>query len=219
MRVNPKRAYIRPESKFRATFFDICQHEYFEYFILACIVLNTLVLAIYGVGIPQSIIDITEIANFGFSIVFLLEAIFKLIAYGKRYFSDYWNIFDFIIVLGSLFFIVLKYGFRITLLSSATQVFRALRIGRVFKLFRNLKSLQIIFSTFITTLPALMHVGGLMFLILYIFAVIGMNLFAKVKFNGPMQRWLNFQSLQNSLLTLLRCATGENWNDLMYALG
>ena len=131
-------------------------------------------------------IDITEYANFAFSIVFLLEAIFKLIAYGKRYFNDYWNVFDFVIVLGSLIFIVLKYGFRISLLSSATQVLRALRIGRIFKLFRNLKSLQIIFSTLITTLPALINVGGLCVLILYIFAVIGMNLFAKVKLNGPM---------------------------------
>ena len=65
-------------------------------------------------------IDITEVANVVFSIVFLLEAIFKLIAYGKRYFNDYWNVFDFVIVLGSLIFIVLKYGFRISLLSSAT---------------------------------------------------------------------------------------------------
>ena len=176
-------------------------------------------LAVYGVGIPDHVLEITEYANFGFSIVFLLEAIVKLIAYGKRYFNDYWNVFDFTIVAGSLFFIVLKYGFKISLLSSATQVFRALRIGRIFKLFRNLRSLQVIFTTFITTLPALMNVGGLLFLILYIFAVIGMNLFAKVKLSGLMHRLLNFQTLPNSLLTLLRSATGENWNDLMYALG
>ena len=96
---------------------------------------------------------------------------------------------------------------------------RALRIGRILKLFRNLKSLQVIFSTFVTTLPALMNVGTLMFLILYIFAVIGMNLFAKIKLTGPMHRWLNFQTVPNSVLTLLRAATGENWNDLMYAVG
>ena len=124
--------------------------------------------------------------------VFLLEAIFKMISYGKRYFKDYWNVFDFIIVIGSLIYIILKYGFNVSLLSSATQVFRALRIGRIFKLFRNLKSLQNIFSTFLTTLPALMNVGGLLALILYIFAVIGMNLFTKVKLNGPMNQWLNF---------------------------
>lgn len=168
---------------------------YFEYFILTCIVLNTLVLAVHGVGISQTVIDITEYANYAFSFIFLLEAIFKLMGYGKRYFNDHWNVFDFIIVVGSLFFIVLKQGFKKDLLSSATQVFRALRIGRIFKLFRNLRSLQVIFSTFITTLPALMNVGGLMFLILYIFAVIGMNLFAKVKLSGTMHRWLNFQTL------------------------
>ena len=111
----------------------------------------------------------------------MLEAIAKLIAFGWRYFRDYWNVFDFLIVIGSLVFIVLKYGFKVTLLMTATQVIRALRIGRILKLFRNLKSLQVVFSTFINTLPALMNVGGLMFLIMYIFAVIGMNLFAKIK--------------------------------------
>ena len=58
-----------------------------------------------------------------------------------------------------------------------------------------------------------------MFLIQYIFAVIGMNLFAQIKVKAPMHRWLNFQTVPNSLLTLLRVATGESWNDLMYALG
>ena len=219
VRANPKIAYIRPKNILRSYCYDICQHDYFEYFILACIVLNTIVLAIYGVGIPEIILNLTEYANFAFSVIFLFEAIFKLMAYGNRYFKDYWNIFDFVIVIGSLVFIVLKYGFGIILLSSATQVLRALRIGRLFKLFRNLKSLQIIFSTLIRTLPALINVGGLMFLMLYIFAVIGMNLFAKVKLNGPMDQWLNFQNLQNSLLTLLVVATGEHLNDLMYALG
>merc|ERR1712241_961413 len=78
----------------------------------------------------------------------------------------------------------------------------------------------IIFITFINTIPALINVGSLMFIIQFIFAVIGMNLFATIKVKAPMrEKWLNFQTVPNSLLTLLRVATGENWNDLMYALG
>ena len=219
VRVNPRLANKRPENKIRSSMFTICEHRYFEYMILVCICLNTLVLAIAGIDVPKQYRDYTEYANFAFSVVFLLEAIIKLLAFGTRYFRDNWNIFDFIIVIGSVFFIVLKQGLGLPLPIGATQVIRALRIGRILKLFRNLKSLQVIFSTFLNTIPALVNTGGLMFLVIYIFSVIGMNLFARVKLQAPMHRWLNFQTVPNSLLTLFRVATGENWNDVMYALG
>jgi hypothetical protein len=52
----------------------------------------------------------------------------------------------------------------------------------MFKLFRKYKSLRAIFETFLVTLPALANVGGLLMLLIYIYAVLGMNLFANVKF-------------------------------------
>jgi len=62
----------------------------------------------------------------------------------------------------------------------------------MFKLFRNLKQLQIIFTTFYNTLSSLLNVGSLMFLIIYIYAVIGIVLFADVKVISPMHDRLNF---------------------------
>ena len=105
----------RPTNKFRALVYDIVLHDYFEYFILICIVLNTIVLAVYGVDIPKKYIDVTETLNFIFSIIFLIEAILKLTAFGLRYFRDYWNVFDFLIVVGSLAFIILKFVFNLEL--------------------------------------------------------------------------------------------------------
>lgn len=58
-----------------------------------------------------------------------------------------------------------------------------------------------------------------MFLIVYIYSVIGMNLFAEIAVKPPMHKFLNFQDVPNAILTLLRMATGENWNDLMNAIG
>ena len=63
---------------------------------------------------------------------------------------------------------------------------RLLRIGRLLRLFRQMKSLQIIFATFLTTLPHMVNVGGIMLLIIYIYSVIGVSLFADIKPNGPM---------------------------------
>jgi len=58
-----------------------------------------------------------------------------------------------------------------------------------------------------------------MFLIIYIYAVIGTNLFADVKMQGPMHEYLNFQKIALSYLTLIRVSSGESWIDLMNALG
>jgi len=46
--------------------------------------------------------------------------------------------------------------------------------------------MQIIFLTFINTMSSLINVGGLMALIMYIYAVLGINLFSEIKFNEPM---------------------------------
>ena len=127
-----------------------------------------------------------------FTAIFLVEAILKLLGLGKKYFHDPWNIFDFLIVLGSSVFISLKLLFNITILRGMQQEFRALRIGRILGLFRNLRSLRIIYSTFIISLGPLLNVGGIMLILLYIYAVIGMNQFALVKISPPMHRFLNF---------------------------
>jgi hypothetical protein len=52
--------------------------------------------------------DVVSNLNLFFSIVFILEAIIKLIAYGKRYFKDSMNIFDFFIVSTSAIFYTLE---------------------------------------------------------------------------------------------------------------
>ena len=79
--------------------------------------------------------------------------------------------------------------------------------------------MQIIFLTFINTMSSLFNVGGLMFLIIYIYAVLGINLFAEVKFKEPMHKRLNFMNISNAYTTLFAAATGEGWNNLMEALG
>jgi hypothetical protein len=81
---------------------------------------------------------ITERINFYFTGVFILEMVLKLIAYSTRYFKDNWNVFDFIIVICSVAFIIIKQVGGSSL-GSTTQVVRTMRISRMLKLFRNLE--------------------------------------------------------------------------------
>ena len=79
---------------------------------------------------------------------------------------------------------------------------RTLRIARVFKLIREIESIDLIFEAFIQTVPALLNVGGLLTLIIFIYSVMAMYYFSEVKFNGPMSNHLNFQTVWNSAITL-----------------
>lgn len=60
------------------------------------------------------------------------------------------------------------------------------------KMLKNQKMLQNIVFTFISSLPALLNIGALLSILLFIYAILGVNLFAAVKFNGPMHKYLNF---------------------------
>ena len=65
-----------------------------------------------------------------------------------------------------------------------------------------------------------MNVGGLMFLIMYIYAVLGVYTFAAVKDVEPiMHDKMNFRTIPSAMITLIKMATGENWNELIVALG
>jgi hypothetical protein len=58
-----------------------------------------------------------------------------------------------------------------------------------------------------------------MFLILFIYAVIGVNLFGNQKLLPPLTDTLNFQDPVNVLVTIFRMSTGEGWDDVMDAVG
>lgn len=63
-----------------------------------------------------------------------------------------------------------------------------------------------------------MNVSFLMFMLIYIFAIIGNQTFATIKLNGPMTSLYNFQTVPKSILTLYRVMTRDHWNELMEAV-
>ena len=70
-------------------------------------------------------------------------------------------------------------------------------------------------DTLVYILPSLANIGSLIFLMFFIYAALGTNLFSAVMFQNEVNENVNFRSFGLSLLVLMRCATGENWNLLM----
>jgi len=60
------------------------------------------------------------------------------------------------------------------------------------------------------------NIGSLLFLLMFIYAILGVQWYAKVKYGENIKDNANFQDFWTVMLLLVRCSTGENWNGLMY---
>jgi hypothetical protein len=92
----------------RSICYDLCTHAWFDFGILIAILFNTLSLMIRYPTITDQTKNILENVNYFFTTVFILEALIKLLAFGRPYFRDNWNKFDFFIVIQSIVFIAIS---------------------------------------------------------------------------------------------------------------
>lgn len=89
---------------------------------------------------------------------------------------------------------------------------------RIFRLIRSAKNIKVILDTVVKLLPQITNIMLLIFLLFFIYAALGINLFSEVKFQQELNPKNNFRSFEGALLVLMRCATGEDWNLIMSEL-
>ena len=87
------------------------------------------------------------------------------------------------------------------------SMLRVLRLGRMVRLMRHNENLKAIMRTILAALPPLANLSALLILFYFMYAVTGVQLFAKVRLVNKMGRHLNegwqFQSFWGSWKTLL----------------
>lgn len=215
MKLKPLRRKRVPRNKYRRRCYYVAQDPSFDLTVMICIVVNTMIMSVTYFGQSDQYSEVVETANYIFAALFLVEAAVKLIGLGRQYWRDYWNIFDFLIVAASVIGIAAKLFFNVSVGSVAT-VARTFRVGRVFRLIKSAPTLRQLFNTLLITLPSLVNIGALLFLMYFIYSIMGMQLFAKVKYGSYLSAQANFQSFESAMLTLIRSSTGENWNGIMY---
>lgn len=190
----------------------------FENSIMACICLNTVVMAMQITPSPSKDYNsMLRAMNIFFAIVFNCEAFIKITAIQKNYFKENWNNFDFVCVVATDAGLLVD-AFSDVPLGTVVSAIRLFRIARLFRLVRFMKGLNQLFSAFILSLPKLANVGTILALLLFLYAVLGVNLFAKVRFLGPHGETAHFKTFYRAFVTLARSMTGEAWNDLMHSL-
>ena len=126
--------------------------------------------------------------------IFVVELVLKLFAYGWRFFTTAWNIFDFVVV-----------GISLAPNGGGLSVLRALRILRVLRVISFAPSLRRVVEGFVKALPGMASVFLLTTLIFYIGAVMATKLFG-----AQFQDW--FGTLGRSAYSLFQIMTLESWS-------
>ncbi|KFW85831.1 Voltage-dependent L-type calcium channel subunit alpha-1S, partial [Manacus vitellinus] len=170
---------------------------------------------------------VSDILNVAFTILFTLEMVLKLMAFkAKGYFGDPWNVFDFLIVIGSIIDVILS-EIDVTVVlclqdsddNSRVSItfFRLFRVMRLVKLLSRGEGVRTLLWTFIKSFQALPYVALLIVMLFFIYAVIGMQMFGKIAMVDGTQinRNNNFQTFPQAVLLLFRCATGEAWQEIL----
>uniref|UniRef100_A0A3P9N999 Voltage-dependent L-type calcium channel subunit alpha n=1 Tax=Poecilia reticulata TaxID=8081 RepID=A0A3P9N999_POERE len=234
LKARPLRRYI-PKNPYQYKVWYVVNSTYFEYLMFTLILLNTICLAMQHHGQTKNFNDAMNILNMLFTGLFTVEMILKLIAFKPRgYFSDPWNVFDFLIVIGSIIDVILSeinvngctcLGLLSGLQNSEENArisitfFRLFRVMRLVKLLSRGEGIRTLLWTFIKSFQALPYVALLIVMLFFIYAVIGMQMFGKIALRDHTQinRNNNFQTFPQAVLLLFRCATGEAWQEIMLA--
>ncbi|KAM8758667.1 voltage-dependent L-type calcium channel subunit alpha-1D isoform 6-T6 [Rhynchonycteris naso] len=235
LKARPLRRYI-PKNPYQYKFWYVVNSSPFEYMMFVLIMLNTLCLAMQHYEQSKMFNDAMDILNMVFTGVFTVEMVLKVIAFKpKHYFTDAWNTFDALIVVGSVVDIAItevnptesenvpvptatpgnsEESNRISI-----TFFRLFRVMRLVKLLSRGEGIRTLLWTFIKSFQALPYVALLIAMLFFIYAVIGMQMFGKVAMrdNNQINRNNNFQTFPQAVLLLFRCATGEAWQEIMLA--
>lgn len=177
------------------------QSKTFQGFVIFVIIVSALSIGAHTYHLPpwlEQSLWVLDIAITGF---FLFELIIRFMASDgiKSFFSKGWNIFDTIIVIGSL----------VPLGGSTILLARLLRIFRVLRLVSMVPELRMLINALLKAIPRMGYIALLMFVIFYIYGAIGSMFFANV--NDFL-----WGDVSIAMLTLFRISTFESWTSIMY---
>ncbi len=192
-----------------SSFVDQVQHRLkkvdssplFQWSVITVIVMSALLIGAKTHDLPEQVVSLLSFLDSAITVFFVIELSIRFIAYPnkKTFFKSGWNIFDTIIVIGSL----------IPAGGSGVLLARLLRVFRVLRLVSMVPELRLLINALIKAIPRMGYIALLMFVIFYIYAAVGSILFHQIN-------EVLWGDVSISMLTLFRVATFEDWTDVMY---
>uniref|UniRef100_A0A4X2KU58 Sodium channel protein n=1 Tax=Vombatus ursinus TaxID=29139 RepID=A0A4X2KU58_VOMUR len=217
----PQKPIPRPLNKCQAFVFDVVTSQAFDIFVITLICLNMIIMMAEtdspeGPDLQKA--RLLEALNLVFVVIFTVECLLKIFALRKFYFANGWNLFDCVVVVlsvVSLMVSLLESSKAIPFPPVLFRVIRLARIGRILRLVRAAKGIRTLLFALMMSLPSLFNIGLLLFLVMFIYAIIGMTNFSQVKYEAGIDDMFNFQTFGNSMLCLFQITTSAGWDALL----
>lgn len=183
------------------SFKKVDQSKTFQGFVIFVIIVSALSIGAHTYHLPVWLEKSLLALDVAITTFFLVELIIRYMASDgiKSFFSKGWNIFDTIIVIGSL----------VPLGGSTILLARLLRIFRVLRLVSMVPELRMLINALLKAIPRMGYIALLMFVIFYIYGAIGSMFFADI--NDFL-----WGDVSIAMLTLFRISTFESWTSIMY---
>uniref|UniRef100_A0A4W6C368 Sodium channel protein n=1 Tax=Lates calcarifer TaxID=8187 RepID=A0A4W6C368_LATCA len=212
----PQKPIPRPTNLIQGMVFDFISQQFFDIFIMVLICLNMVTMMVETDDQSAEKEDFLFKVNVAFIVVFTGECVLKLFALRQYFFTNGWNIFDFVVVILSIAGTMLsdlieKYFVSPTLF----RVIRLARIGRILRLIKGAKGIRTLLFALMMSLPALFNIGLLLFLIMFIFSIFAMSNFAYVKKEAGIDDMFNFETFGGSIICLFEITTSAGWDGLL----
>jgi len=179
----------------------IDSNRFFQGSIIAVIILSALLIGAKTHNLPLKFVTTLALLDVAITVFFVVEIIIRFLASSQKsqFFKSGWNVFDTLIVIGSL----------IPTGGSGVLLARLLRVFRVLRLVSMVPELRLLINALLKAIPRMGYIALLMFVIFYIYAAVGSMLFHQIN-------EVLWGDVSISMLTLFRVATFEDWTDVMY---
>ena len=176
--------------------------SWFEYTIYVIVFANGVILIVQTAVLDADDKTSTEIyqpwVSYFFVGLYTMEASLKLLGLGfAKYFSSYWNLFDFIVTVLGIISLILNF------LNVPIYYIIILRPLRLITLFRMKKRFRDVFGTAVILMPRLTSAAIVLLLTYYFFGIIGMECFNHLKLknccvNTSVEEFYKYEAGSNS---------------------
>ncbi|CAJ1355840.1 unnamed protein product, partial [Effrenium voratum] len=154
----------------------------FEYAISCVILVNAIVIGVETDLSAQGLwVEWTTVLEIVFLVIYTLEIVVRLIADKMKCFCDYWFLFDCLLVVISLFGQIFAAVATVPSIIQQVLVLRALRLLRLIRALRMIRQMRTIWRLvfgLLTSCDTMISTLALLVLVLYIFAVLGVEMIA-----------------------------------------
>uniref|UniRef100_A0A8C1VFI3 Voltage-dependent T-type calcium channel subunit alpha n=1 Tax=Cyprinus carpio TaxID=7962 RepID=A0A8C1VFI3_CYPCA len=215
-----QRPYYADYSPTRLYIHTLCTSHYLDLFITIIIAINVLTMSMEHYRQPKYLDEGLKYCNYFFTLVFVIEAALKLVAFGfRRFFKERWNQLDLAIVLLSIMGITLEeidLNASLPINPTIIRIMRVLRIARVLKLLKMATGMRSLLDTVVQALPQVSEfICHMLYSLLFTDYEVCLCECTEDNPCEGLSRHATFQNFGMAFLTLFRISTGDNWNGIM----